>query len=154
MEEKDISLNMKLTADKSQLLIFDGNSDSLVARLSFYQELPQAKIDSDNKLKIGHHLMTKIYMALHEQSKFQAANLKEMRWEDKVSAFKQAYDVEQNKNEATVTWLLNSILDITPEEARRRYDAASELLSHPEFKDKEDIIVEKIYSRPEQKKID
>jgi hypothetical protein len=147
--ESDISLNMKLTGDKSQLLILDSNSDSLVARLSFYDELRDAYIHEDNKLRIGHHLMTQIYRALYEQAHIiQPAMLKEMDWAAKASAFKSAYDIQEHKNEVNILWLMTTILGLPEEEAKRRCSAGMELLSHPEFKDKESIVIDKIYASP------
>lgn len=142
---EDISLNMELTRDKNQLLILDSNSDSLVARLSFYKELPNLKINDEQKLRMGHHLMTQIYRSLYEKSP-KGILVKEAEWNSRANAFKDAYYIHEHKNEVNVVWLMTTMLRISEEEAKRRFSAGQDLLSHPEFKDKEDMVVDKIYT--------
>lgn len=141
MEEKDLKFNIEITSDEKQVLLFDEQIDSLICRISFYDEL---NLSNSDKKEIGAALLEKILSIIeNKESSAQSYN-----WKKRCDAFKSAYNIEKKnntKNKTSITWLLTSILGIPSQEADRRYDTAEELISHPDFKNKEDIIIEKIY---------
>jgi len=69
---------------------------------------------------------------------------KESSWQTRSEAFNEAYKF-QEKDKNSVVWLMTTILELTYDEAARRFDIFTELMSHPDFKDKEDAIIEKVY---------
>ncbi len=133
--------NIELAGGGNQVLIFDEQVDELICRISFYDEL---NLSSTDKKEIGAATLEKI-LSIVENKKIEAES---HHWKKRCEAFRSAYNVEvenKTKSKTSITWLLSSILGISSQEAERRYDTVEELISHPDFKNKEDIIVEKIY---------
>lgn len=133
--------NIEVAGAGKQVLIFDEQVDSLICRISFY-DVPE--LTNSDKKEVGAATLEKI-LSIAENKKSEAESY---QWRKRCELFRSAYNIEsknKTKNKISITWLLTSILGISSQEAERRYDTAEELISHPDFKKKEDIIIEKIY---------
>lgn len=141
MKESQKKFNIETSGGGKQILIFDEQVDSLICRISFYDEYSLSKSD---KKEVGAAALEKI-LSIVENKKAEAESY---HWRKRCDLFRSAYNIESKnntKNKISITWLLTSILGISNKEAERRYDTAEELISHPDFKGKEDTIIEKIY---------
>jgi hypothetical protein len=147
MEEKEKSENTKrkfsiqITEDGKQMLLLDDRIDNLVSRTSFYEDFD---LTNQEKKELGHAMVAKLFTILGNRD----AKSNEESWVYKCGGFRDAYAIESRNKTAsktTVTWLMTTILGISQEEADRRYDTAEELMSHPDFKNKEHVVVDKIY---------
>lgn len=133
--------SVQITEDGGQMLILDDKINGLFSGVSFYEDLG---LTIHEKKELGIAFVDKLFAILSLRD----LNNGFSDWNYKCEAFKDAYHIEsvnKTNSKTTVSWLLTSILGISQDEAERRYDTAEDLINHPDFKDKEDIIVEKIY---------
>jgi hypothetical protein len=137
MEDKKITCSM--SRDEKNILLIDETTDSLIARISFYEGAE--KLNYKERKSLGVAMIDKLF---NIESFCQKPSVSH-DWNSKCEAFKEAYALEENKNQHMIVWLLTNTLGIPTDEANRRFKIASELLEHPDFLLKEDIIVEKIY---------
>lgn len=141
MKDSQKKFNIDVSEGGKQILIFDEQIDSLICRISFYDGMG---LSTSDKKEVGASALNKM-LSLVENKTAQAQSY---QWKKRCDAFRSAYNIEvrnKTKNKTSITWLLTSILEISKKEADRRYDTAEELISHPDFKNKQDIIIEKIY---------
>ena len=147
MEKREKSKNtnrkfsVQITEDGKQMLVLDDRIDGLFSRVSFHEDF---NLTNTEKKELGRALVDKLFTILADRD----YNNNVDKWSEKCEAFKDAYHIEsvnKTNSKTTVSWLLTSILGISQDEAARRYDTAEELINHPDFKDKENIIVDKIY---------
>ena len=139
MEEKEKlkgakKLTCQMTDGDNTLLIIDENNDGLVCRTKFYNE--GLNLTVQEKREFGKKLIENIFSIISQRETNQ--------WKFRCDAFIEAYQYEK-KDKIAISWLMTTILGIPTEEADRRFDVANELMSHPDFKDREDEIVNKLY---------
>ncbi|MEK6829869.1 MAG: hypothetical protein AABY15_07150 [Nanoarchaeota archaeon] len=134
LKDAEQKLTCQISEDGGTFLIFDEISDELICRMRFYKE--GLELTLEEKREIGKKTIENIFSILDSR--------KNKTWEYRCEAFKEAYQY-QTKNKPSISWLMKTVLGVSEEEAGRRFDIANELMSHPDFKDKEDLIVEKIY---------
>ncbi len=147
MEKREKSRNtnqkfsVQITEDGKQMLVLDDRIDGLFSRVSFYEDF---NLTTADKKEIGKAMVDKLFTILANREFNNSID----QWTEKCQAFRDAYHIEsvnKTNTKPTITWLLTTILNISQEEATRRYDTVEELMSHPDFKDKESVVVDKIY---------
>jgi hypothetical protein len=139
MEIKKVKFDLHISDDGRKLLVSDAVQDEIVCKMSFYHD---EYLSKDDKEDIGKMIIQKLLTIKADRIKGI------LQSPDKRSAFRSAYQVEEasnNINKTTVIWLLNSILNLDPREANKRYELATEILSTPEFDGKSSAVVDKIY---------
>lgn len=109
-------------------------NNSIIAKLSIYDE---SISDSDRKDIEG--ILSKKFLNCSKLSPW------EYKWEYKCESFVMAYNCEKLKSKKVVCWLLTTILGISNFEAETRFDIFTEIMSVPEFKNKEELLIKKIY---------
>lgn len=129
-------LKITMTTDGKHAILVDEKSDDLV-KVTFYD----IGLTDDEKVIISNKMREAVSEIKTQRIK---NNSESHDWAAISSAFKDAYKFEPKKK-GHITWLMTTILGISSEEADRRWEIGQELMTHPDFKDKEDVVVDKIY---------
>jgi len=136
--EKGVKISCSVSDDGEQGFIFNEASEKLFARINFYE--------SGFNLSIGEKkaILEKTVHSIFETIENEDEKRKSKSWSTRCEAFKDAYQYEP-KEKGHIVWLMTSILDLSREEADRRWAIASDLMQHPDFKDKQSIVMNKVY---------
>ncbi len=137
-KNEEIKLSCNISENGEQLFIFDENSEKLLSRTNFYET--GLNLSNIEKKEIGETLVKEIFSIVINKRVIESQKL----WENKCEAFKEAYDCS-DKTRNAITWLLTTILGITMSEAIKRYNTVKELRNNSDFKNKEELLMEKIY---------
>ncbi len=135
---KNTELSCEINAQGNKVSII--SNGEAIAKVKFFDyKLPDGyELSDEEKISLTSILATSM------QELFSSV-CERKSWEEKCQAFKEAYECEEFKNDISIIWLMNNILGISIKEATKRYEIGSELMSHPDFKDKTDSVIEKIY---------
>jgi hypothetical protein len=140
--EKDIrdavTLSYHLIDNNKDLIIKENSSDSIIAKLTFYEN----DLTVDEKKDIGNVLLCEIADIVFKSEK--KITKRKKAWEIRSKAFKEALQYENLKNKPSITNLIVNILNLTPEEAVLRYDLFISLKELNISEDFHSTIVEKI----------
>jgi len=141
MTNKDIEgekMSCSISDDGEQGFIFDETAEKLFARINFYET--GHSLSNKEKKEILEKTINNIFETIANEEEFR----KQGSWNTRCEAFKDAYRYE-NKRKESIAWLMTSILGLTSEEADRRWEIAKDLMQHPDFKDKNEVIMSKVY---------
>ena len=141
-KKEEIKLSYKISNDGEESYIFNEASEKLESKTNFYET--GLNLSNKEKKELMETIIKKLFSIVKNREELVGQKL----WSNKCIAFKEAYACETKKAKRTktyVTWLLSVILELSEDESEKRFNLAQELMSHPDFKDKEDLIVEKIY---------
>lgn len=129
---------MHLTEDESQMIIIDQSKDDLICRVSFHDSMG---LDINDKKNIGQNIISTIFTAIE--------NKKVTEKKDRATYFLEAFEIEKNNNthlnRENMVMILTNILELSNDEANKKFDMFVGIIKHPDFKDKVDIIAKKIF---------
>jgi len=138
-EKEGLKISCSISNDGANGFIFNEESEQLESKINFYET--GLNLSVQEKKEILEEMIKKTFSII--QLKEEIKNQKS--WENRCSAFREAYACESNRCESVLVWLMITILGLSKIEANKRYKLAEELKTHNEFKDKEDSIIERIY---------
>jgi predicted Ser/Thr protein kinase len=138
-EENEVAkMSRNVSDDGKHGFIFNETTEKLFARISFYDTGYDLSIEEKKQL------LDKIITNTFEIVEYSEETRKNNSWNTRCEAFQEAYQYEQ-KEQGQITWLMTTILGLTKEEAARRWEIAKDLMTHDDFKDKEDIVMNRVY---------
>jgi len=132
-----VCLDIQFLDDDDYLIIQDYSTDSLIAKLSFYEH----DLTKSEKAVIGNVLLSEIAETIYNRKELR----KQRSWNVRSEAFKEAIKHENKEDKQAICWLMTTILEITGEEASRRYDILKGLREIKTFKESEEEIIDKVY---------
>lgn len=141
MTNKDIEgekMSCSISDDGEQGFIFDETAEKLFARINFYET--GHNLSNKEKKEILEKTINNIFETIVNEEELR----KQGSWNTRCEAFKDAYRYESKRKES-ISWLMTSILELSDEEADRRWEIAKDLMQHPDFKDKDEVIMNKVY---------
>jgi hypothetical protein len=133
---ESVKLESQFTEDENQFLI--GEDGNLVAKLSFYNE--EYHFSKSEKNLIGNVLLSEIAEVIYNSKE----KRKQRSWDTRSEAFKQALRYEKDQDKQSMTWLMTSILEISEEDARKRFYIFNDLKSLKDFENLKDDLLDKV----------
>jgi len=136
--KKGVKMSCSISDDGKHGFIFNETSEKLFSRINFYET--GFNLSNKEKKEILNKTINNIFETVENVEEAR----KNKSWSTRCEAFKEAYRYEERTKDG-ITWLMTSILGLTKDEADRRWDIAEDLLNHPDFKSKEDVIMNRVY---------
>jgi len=136
--EEGEKMSCSISDDGEQGFIFDETAEKLFARINFYET--GHSLSNKEKKEILEKTIKNIFETIANEEEVR----KQSSWSTRCDAFQEAYKYEQ-KEVTQIIWLMTTILGLTEEEATRRWEIAKDLMTHDDFKDKEDVVMNRVY---------
>lgn len=136
--EESEKMSCSISDDGEQGFIFDETAEKLFARIQFFET--GHTLSTKEKKEILEKTIKNIFETIAKEEELRKQN----SWNTRCKAFEEAYQYEK-KEKNQIKWLMMNILGLTQEEADRRWGIAKDLMNHHDFKDKEDIVMNRVY---------
>lgn len=136
--QEGVKMSCSISDDGTNGFIFNETSEKLFAKINFYETGYNLSIDEKKEV------LNKMIQGIFETVETAEEDRKNNSWNTRCEAFQEAYQYER-KEKGPITWLMTTILGLTKEEADRRWEIAKDLMTHDDFKDKESIVMNRVY---------
>jgi hypothetical protein len=137
-ETEGDKMSCSISDDGEVGYIFDETAEKLFARINFYET--GHTLSNKEKKEVLEKTINNIFETIVNEEE----ERKNQSWNNRCEAFKEAHQYEP-KQKSHATWLMTSILGVTEEEADRRWEIAEDLMNHSDFKDKKEVIMNRVY---------
>lgn len=136
--EKGVKMSCSISDDGINGFIFNETSEKIFAKINFYET--GYNLSVYEKKEILNKMIQGVFKTVENSEEKRKNN----SWNIRCEAFQEAYQYEK-KEKVEIIWLMTTILGLTKEEAERRWEIAKDLITHDDFKDKEDIVMNRVF---------